>query len=157
MLPWWCCAELRRQSPTHSWVSTEMSARLRGVPGTRGVSCACHLEGWRARSGCDRGQSCCWRERASRGSCGGAAWSSLGTALGRGGQERGQGWQCPGQPRERPGASQHQLPPPLPSVIHAGARVLTFLRPARSSYILLLPFCCKIMDFFFLCGMCKEF
>lgn len=47
---------------------------------------------------------------------------------------------------------------PVPGVIHARAPALTFLLPARSSYISLLPFCCKIMDyFFFLYGMCEEF
>lgn len=87
---------------------------------------------------------------ASRGRCSGAAWSSLGTVL-------GQWWQCPGQRRERPGASRHQLPPPLPRVIHTGASALTFLLPARSSYILLLPFCSKIMDFFFFMECVKNF
>lgn len=55
------------------------------------------------------------------------------------------------------GASRHQPPAPVPRVIHAGAPALTILLPARSCYILLLPFCRKIMDFFFLYGMCKEF
>lgn len=144
------------RAPRTHGVNTGVSARLRGVPDTDVVSCACDPEGWRARLGCDRGQSCSWRERASGGRRCGAVWSRLGTALGHGGQECGQGWQRPGQPRECPGASQHQLPPPLPSVIHAGARALTFLCPARSSYILLLPFCCKIMDFFFFFMECVK-
>lgn len=72
-------------------------------------------------------------------------------------EQFGAGLAVPRTGREAPRASQPQLPPPVPRVIHARAPALTFLLPARSSFILLLPFYCKIMDFFFLYGMCEEF